>query len=77
MDDFNFNTDQSTQQNIETYFSQLSSIDSELADLLKQRFPDLFPLPEQGNKRNELRKSFNESIRDSLDDLLGTEETDR
>jgi hypothetical protein len=77
MDDFNFNADQTSQQNIDEFFSHLSTIDSELADLLKQHFSDLLPLPEQGARRNALRKQFNERIRDSLDAAISDEGTEQ
>jgi hypothetical protein len=67
MEEFRFDQELSTDDNIKSFYFYLQNIDPDLAEILKANIGKLIPLPPQGSKRSDARIAFNRAVIDALE----------
>ena len=74
MPDFAFNSKESPEQNIASFFAHLATYDKEMAAVLSNNLPLIHPLPEYPPQRTAARKNFSGKVLSALAALEKVEE---
>jgi len=69
MPTFTFDDNRTPQENIDSFFEHLRSVDPELTAIFQMAIAEILPLPEAGPDRNLKRSRANSLIQRSLDSL--------
>ena len=74
--EYEFDPAKSAQENIDSFFRHVRSVDPTLGELLQKNISILLPLPSDGMKRSSARAAFNAEVKKALDATLASKKAE-
>lgn len=68
-EDFDFDPDKTTEDNITRFFGFLSADEPDFAELLLDAVQELTPMPDDANRRRSARAKANQIVLQALDEV--------